>query len=266
MDALLDEWAEWMRASGAADRTISTRLQGIRTLCSFADTKDPVSLTTRQLISWLAACRSAWTRCTYASSARAWHRWLVDRGYRLDNPMSAVPVPKQPRGVPRPATTSDLKQVLETAPRIARAYITLGAFEGLRVHEIAKVDGDHFDGEGWMYVDGKGGELAAIPVHPLVDQLRRGFPEHGLWFPGSVDGHVSPNSVTKSIGRTFQRRGMHVTAHQLRHWFGTHTQRISKDSRVTQQLMRHASLDSTQIYTQVADLSKVEAVRRLAAS
>lgn len=157
------------------------------------------------------------------------------------------------------------------------AYIKLAAYEGLRVHEIAKVRGEDFeddtghgsngDGTGeWLYVDGKGNKRAALPVHPMVSQIRRGFPDHGWWFPSSYNGtgHVRPDTVSNTISRTFRTLGYQVTAHQLRHWFGTHTQRTTRDLRVTQELMRHASASSTQIYTEVADRAKQEAVRRLA--
>lgn len=260
---LLDEWCDWMRAGGASDTTVDTRIGGIRILCRHARVNDPVSITTRQVISWLAGCNSKWTRYTYATSARAWHRWLVDRGYRPDNPMDDIPVPKKPKSTPRPAPSDAIREVLDTSGRRTRAYIVLGTFLGLRVHEIAKVQGQEF-AEGWYFVRGKGDVTAVLPTHPLVEQLRLGFPESGFWFPGSVDGHVNPHSVTNTITKAFRRQGYDITAHQLRHWYGTHAQRIGKDTRVTQMLMRHANLASTQIYTEVADQHMLDTIRRLA--
>jgi site-specific recombinase XerD len=262
----LEMWSQWMRAAGASEKTVDTRIGGIRSLCAHAGAEDPGALTTMDIINWLAACRSPWTRKTYATSARAWHQWLVEQGLRDDDPTERVPRPPQPKGIPRPAGSTALSAVLEVAPRRARAYIALAAFEGLRVHEIAKVQGEHFQGE-WLYVTGKGGQLSALPVHQVVQQLQRGFPDEGWWFPsGSRLGHVTPNSVSRTVSQAFRRCGYAVTAHQLRHWFGTHTLRGSRDLRVTQELMRHQSLSSTQIYTEVANRAKVEAVRRLAAS
>ena len=261
---LLAEWGDWMRAGSAADLTIKTRLTGIRTLCRHAGTDDPVSLTTRQIIRWLSDCDARWTRHTYSTSARAWHGWLVARGYRDDDPTAALPKTTAPKGVPRPASSEALDAVLPVAGRRARAYILLAAYEGLRVHEIAKVRGEDFDGDGWLYVDGKGSVEAALPVHRLVEQVRRGWPETGYWFPGSTDGHVGGSAVGCTIAATFRRNGYDFTAHQLRHWYGTQLQRApGADIRTTQELMRHASLQSTQIYTEVSSSSKVAAVRRL---
>lgn len=261
--ALLAEWELWLRAAGQAEKTIETRKAGVRTLCLHAGTDDPTTITERQLVAWLGGCNAQWTRYTYAATAKVWFRWLVDRGYRDDNPTTGLPRLRTPRGTPRPVTTDALTDVLGVAPRKARAYILLAAYAGLRVHEIAKLQGEDFADE-WLYVTGKGGVKAAIPVHPVLEQLRRGFPAQGYWFPSTSElGHVRPQAVSSTIGRTFRQAGHEMNAHQLRHWFGTWLQRMSKDIRVTQELMRHASLRSTQIYTEVSEQSQIDAVRRL---
>lgn len=261
---LLDEWADWLRAAGSADRTITTRISNIKILCGHAGVDDPVAVSTRQIVRWLSDCRTQWTRHTYATSARAWFAWLVARGYRDDNPAEEIPKPRAPRGVPRPVSSQALADALEVAPRKARAYISLAAYAGLRVHEIAKVRGEDFT-DGWLFVTGKGDKPAALPVHPVLEQLRRGWPEQGWWFPSfKVDGPVKPETVSSSIVATFEKAGHSgITAHQLRHWYGTWLQRTTKDIRVTQELMRHASLASTQIYTEVSSDAKIQAVRRL---
>lgn len=260
---LLEEWSNWMRAAGAAENTVKTRTDGVKLLWHSAGTDDPVQIPTTDIVRWLARCQSKWTRCTYAASARAWFTWLVKRGYRNDHPMTEMAVPKTPRSVPRPASSDVIRDVLPLAGRRARAYIVIATFLGLRVHEIAKIHGEDF-AEGWYFVRGKGDVDAAVPIHPLVEDLRVGFPTAGPWFPGTDDGHVRAATVTKTVARTFRKAGYNVTAHQLRHWYGTHAQRVGKDSRATQQLLRHANLASTQIYTQVADLHLQEIVRRLA--
>ncbi|MEU4391656.1 tyrosine-type recombinase/integrase [Kribbella sp. NPDC023855] len=260
---LIEEWSDWMRAAGAAPNTIRTRTDGVKLLWYSAQTEDPVQIPTKAIVRWLAKCNSKWTRCTYASSARTWFRFLVDQGHLEVSPMDRLAVPPTPRSVPRPASSDVVRETLAVCGRRAHAYIILGTFLGLRVHEIAKVRGDHFD-DGWYFVTGKGDVGAAIPTHPLVEQLRKGFPSTGPWFPGVEGGHVRATTVTKTVTRAFKKAGYQVTAHQLRHWYGTHAQRVGKDSRATQHLLRHANLASTQIYTEVADRHLQEIVRRLA--
>jgi integrase len=260
--ALLEEWADWYKAGGAADQTIRTRLTNIRLLAAHAGT-DPAAITSRQIVAWLASCNAQATKATYGTSARMWFAWLVEQGYRDDDPMVKVRKPKHPRGVPRPVSSEALAGALAVASRRARAYITLAAYAGLRVHEVAKVRGDDF-ADGWLYVTGKGDKAAALPVHPILGQLRRGWPAQDFWFPGTVDGHVGAGAVSTTIGATFTKAGHRgVTAHQLRHWYGTWLLRTTKDVRVVQELMRHASLASTQIYTEVSSDAKINAMRRL---
>lgn len=260
----LDQWTLWMRALGASPNTIRTRIGGVRSLLEHAGRTDPVSFTTADVIAWLADCQSDWTRRTYATTVRAWHRWLVEQGIREDDPTEVIPPVKQPRGIPRPAPTHAVDAALAIAARRARAYIELAAYEGLRVHEIAKVQGEDFE-DGWLFVRGKGDEVDAVPIHPAVEMLRVGFPATGWWFPSDrgPDGHVTGKSVSRTISDTFQKAGFKISAHQLRHWFGTHALRVSKDLRVVQELMRHASVSSTQIYTHAADQTKAATVRRL---
>lgn len=258
----LVQWGMWMRAEGATDKTIQTRLGAIHALCGHAGVGELV-LSELDIVAWLAGQRSAWTRRSYAVSARQWHRWLLQQGYRTDDPTARLRMPPQPRSVPRPASSKAIDAVLAGATRRVRAYVLLAAYEGLRCHEIARVRGADFDGD-WMWVSGKGDTRDAVPVHPLVTQVRRGWPEEGWWFPGQTAAeHVRANSVSRAINQAIHRAGYPDTAHQLRHWFGTHTLRTSRDLRTTQDLLRHRSIASTQVYTQISGRAKQEAVNRL---
>ena len=264
----IDQWGQWMRAESATDKTIETRLYGLRSLCQHAGDPglpaDPLTLTELDIVAWLADQTSGWTRRTYATSARQWHRWLLERGLRVDDPTAKLKMPPLPRNRPRPAATVALDQVLRGATDWTRAYVLLAAYQGLRCCEIARVRGDDFE-DGSLFVEGKGGILDAIPTHPAVEDLRRLFPSTGWWFPSdSKYGHVWPNSVSKRVAVAFDRAGYAATtAHQLRHWFGTHTLRASRDLRTTQELMRHRSVTSTQIYTEVSAHDKRAAVLQL---
>lgn len=263
MHPSLDEWADWMRALGSSEATIRTRTSGIRTLCQHAHLDDPRRVTTRQLVSWLAAANTGWTRRTYWLSVHAWCAWLVLVGERPDDPSAPIPRPRQPHGVPRPVPEVVVRAVLSNPPgRRAYAYIVLASYAGLRVHEIAKVRGEDVDGD-WLFVQGKGGQGAAVPMHPLVMSLARQMPSVSYWFPGSHGGHVAADSVSRVVRNAFKSVGSEATAHRCRHLFGTGVLRASRDIRVTQVLLRHQSLGSTQIYTEVTDADLVAAVHAL---
>lgn len=259
----LDEWAQWMAAVGASDKTIRVRVQGIEGLARHAGLDDPSAVTTRQIVAWLARDRAMWTRLTYWYTAQAWGAWLAARGYQLDDPAEPIPRPKQPRSNPRPVEDQVIARMLDhpTSTR-AYAYTVLAVFAGLRVHEIAKLRGEDLQ-DGRLFVRGKGGEVASIPAHPRILSLARGKPDSGWWFRGAMNGHVRPQSVSLTLSQSLRAAGSQASPHALRHSFGTALQRKGRNLRVTQALMRHRSISATERYTQVGDRDEFEAIARL---
>ena len=205
------------------------------------------------------------TRATYRAQLRAFYAWLADDGRREDDPAIKLPKGKVPRGVPHPLTPAQVVAVLEACadPRAwqTRAYVTLGAFAGLRAHEIAKVRGEDFRGDEIVVV-GKGGVSSTVPKAPVIARLAETLPERGFWFPSnSPAGHVHRCSVSTAIQRAFQRAGVVAVPHALRHHYCTEVLRSSGgDLRTTQRAARHAQPSTTAIYTQVADETLVRAV------
>ncbi len=261
---LLDDWSTWLRAEGKSPHTIRVRVGAVRSACTHAETSDPGALTTIQLLRWLGDLRADWTRCTYYVSARAWHGWLVEEGLRDDDPTQRIKRPRMPRGRPRPVPAQVVERLLDTAPRKAYCYIVLALYAGLRVHEVAKIRGEDVDRErNLLFVRGKGGVDAVLPMHPLVARLAHGQVKSGYWFPGSHEGHVAAGTVSQSISRALRAVGSDATAHGLRHSFGTNVLRACRDLRITQELMRHSSPASTAMYTEVTDVDKHAAIRSL---
>lgn len=254
MHESLDDWAQWMRAVGYTEATVTTRTKGIRTLQRHCGLSDPRLIQAPHVISWLADQGSPWSRATYWSSARTWFDHLIATRQRDDDPMELVPKPRQPKGVPRPVSERVVRKVLDAPPgHRAYAYVVMASYAGLRVHEIAKIRGEEIDWDTrWMFVCGKGNQEAWVPMHPIVQTLAQGMPDVGFWFPGTHDGHVSSDSVSRVIRNAFKAVGSSATPHQCRHLFGSAVLRACGNARVAQQLLRHESLASTQIYTKVS--------------
>jgi integrase/recombinase XerD len=260
----LAQWAAWMRAAGRSNATIRTRLSGMQTLCHHAGRDNPAKIVAADVTSWLGDCEKPWTRSTYWMTVRCWVEWALDEHIICADPTAGLPRPRQPQCVPRPVSDAVIRALLASPPSRVRAYVALGALAGLRVHEIAKVRGEDLDIEaGWLFVDGKGGQRCALPLHPELAAIAASLPPVDYWFPGRDAGHVSGQWVGECIRRALRSVGSNATAHQLRHAFGTAVLRSSRDLRVTQELLRHASPTSTAIYTQVADVDKINAIRRL---
>lgn len=204
---------------------------------------------------------------------RSWFRWLRQSGHRDDDPLADLKAPRVPRRHPRPIATTHLEHLLSIRmKRRTRMMILLAAYEGLRVHEIAKMRPEHVDeAAGALFVVGKGGVERDLPLHEAVLDALVYMPRRGWWFPAYKPnelfprggGHILPRSVSTVISDTMARAGVPGSAHSLRHWFATALLTEGADTRTVQELLGHASLATTQIYTEVADTRRAEAVHRL---
>lgn len=266
---LLQEWMLWQLAARRSEVTVSER---VRVIAQFSD-ETPNGAAWAQpidIVRWMAK-HSEWsasTSATYHSYLRSWYNWLAVMDYRSDNPMVKIAAPAYPERVPRPVSDDDLIRMLTTPMHHrTRVMIMLAALAGLRVSEIARVRGEDLDVKApRMHVIGKGGKRAWLPLHPLLVDAALTMPQRGWWFPANKrrpGDHVHGKSVSDIIGNAMRRAHAKGTPHSLRHWYGTTLLDDGADLRVVQELLRHRSVATTQIYTKVADERRDEAISRL---
>lgn len=266
---LLRAWSMWQRAQGNSESTVHARAARVGALEAHSG-RPAGEATADDVLAYLASLTSRSTKATYYSHLRAWFVWLVRAGHRVDDPLTAIPAPRAPRRQPRPVASAHLTRVLATPMRRrTRVMILLAAYEGLRVHEIAKLRGEDVDLIGnELLVLGKGEVEAVLPIHAAVAAIARTMPARGFWFPTHVGnsagrGHVLARSVSDIIGDVMRRAEVPGSAHSLRHWYATELLAAGADVRVVQTLLRHASLQTTQIYTLVNEVQRRAAVARL---
>lgn len=240
-----------MRAQAWSEATIRKRRELIDRAARVSG-KDPAALDVDDVAALLATPGlAAASRRAYWLWLHSWFGWLVCDGYRLDDPTVQIPKPSAPRRAKRRLMSAHVEQLLATRMRTrTRTMILLAAYQGLRVHEVAKFRGVDVDPiAGVLEVEGKGGVLEYLPVHPLVaaEAARYGS---GWWFPSDKNpsGHVLAESVTDVVGSAMKRAGVPGTAHSLRHWYATELLEQGADLRTIQRLLRHASLATTEIY------------------
>jgi len=273
-DPLVDRWEDWQRGAGLADSTITMRLMVVN---KFAEETGVscVSACPDDIVDWMAG-HTEWapkTRRNYYDHLKAWFVWLNRWDYRIDNPIVKVPLPKLPTREPRPVSDNDLVRLLES-PRMhkrTRMMVMLHAYTGLRVHEIAKVRGEHFDLNQGLngvlrVVDGKNDVTKSVPLHPRLARAVESMPATGYWFTGKgarSKKPVAPTTVSNTLARLMRRAGVRGTPHSMRHWFATALLESGADLRTVQECMRHKSITATAIYTLVPDKRRHEAVARL---
>lgn len=276
------EWQTWQQAQGLSKRTIEARVNRVRELADFAGS-DPERVTASQIVKFMASVAerkgykeetaSPSTLATYHSHLKAWFAWLAKMDYRPDNPIVHVPTPKPDDYEPRPVTDRELEAIFSVGVhRRTRMMLLLAAFQGLRVHEIAKIKGEQVNLlDAQLRVIGKGRHDATLPLHPLVADAATQFPRKGYWFPTNSRGNgvygqqgpILARSVSSIIGDVFDRANVDGGAHRLRHWYATTLLQEGANLRLVQKLMRHRSIQSTERYTEVTVTDQAAAVARL---
>lgn len=245
----------------------------------------------RTLRAWLAELDArGLARSTIASriaALRSFYRFARRQGWVAGDPWAAVVTPRRSSRLPRVLDVADVEQLLDAIPGSGghavagpwqaglpealelrdRAIVECAYAAGLRISEIAGARLADIDlGRGEIRVLGKGrkeriGMLGAPARDALAAYLRAGRPVLAL--PGSADDALFLGATGRALGtrgvrmridRLVRRAGLpeRTTPHTLRHSFASHMLEGGADLRVVQELLGHASLSTTQVYTHVS--------------
>jgi integrase/recombinase XerC len=209
----------------------------------------------------------------YVSHARQWYRWLHDQGIRPDDPTELIPVPKLAKRLPRPIADHDLAYVIATAPERIRLWFVLAAWCGLRAKEIALLRWecvlDTADPPVLLVANDatKGRRERAVPLHEFAGAELAALPGRRAGYVvkrrDGLSGPCKPWLISKLCNDHLHECGIPASLHQLRHWFGTQTYRSKRDLRVVQELLGHASPDTTAGYAAYDRAEAVEVVNAL---
>lgn len=178
--------------------------------------------------------------------------------------------PRIKKGLPRPVTPDDALSVADTVEALAaedwigardRAVLLLMYGAGMRIAEALSLTGGDLPLGETLTVTGKGRKQRVVPILPVVQAAVEEYAEQCPWplakreplFRGAKGGPLGQGMVQKAMARARTALGLPATAtpHALRHSFATHLLGAGADLRSLQELLGHASLGSTQIYTKV---------------
>ncbi len=214
------------------------------------------------------------------SALRSLFRHLEREGLASGDALAAVKAPRAPRPLPRALTETEARRLVDSPPAdgeepwiVARdtAVFMLLYGAGLRIAEALAVTAADLAGDGAIRVTGKGSKTRLVPVLPAVRQAIGAYldlsphkpsPNEPL-FRGARGGPLSPRMVQRRLVRLRGALGLPASAtpHALRHSFATHLLARGGDLRGIQELLGHASLSTTQIYTRVDTERLLEAYR-----
>lgn len=199
------------------------------------------------------------------SALRSFLDYLVERGVLKANPAKGVPAPRGNRHLPKNMDVDEVNRLLDidlNDPLAVRdrAMLEVMYGDGLRLAELVGLDCGHLDLEaGEVRVMGKGSKERKLPLgKTAIAWLRqwlalRDFfaPEDNAVFVAKSGKRISMRNVQKRFAEWGIKQGLesHVHPHKLRHSFATHMLESSGNLRAVQELLGHANLSTTQIYT-----------------
>jgi integrase/recombinase XerC len=200
------------------------------------------------------------------SAVRSFFRYLVREGVLTSNPGVDIRAPKVARRLPHTLDTDQMARLLggkaETGLDVRdQAILELLYSSGLRLQELVSLDLAQVDlADRTVRVHGKGNKVRILPVgRRAVDAIRRWLRERATvanvdesaLFVGNSGQRLGARAIQLRVARWARRRGLGINAHPhlFRHSFATHLLESSGDLRAVQELLGHASLSTTQIYT-----------------
>jgi integrase/recombinase XerD len=210
-------------------------------------------------------------------SVRAFYRWLVREEHIDSDPTARVGTPKKPRSIPKAIPLEDVEALIDLPGdnllgRRDRAILETLYGAGLRISELVGLDVDDLDLDGGSILvrSGKGGKGRRVPVGRAARRALSGYlvqsrPElvrrskasagGAPVFLNARGGRLSRQGCWKILKAYARAAGLEdrVSPHTLRHSFATHMLDAGADIRAVQELLGHASLATTQVYTLVSD-------------
>jgi integrase len=256
---IIEDYLAHLAAIGRSPKTIRT--YGTALWAAHRELPAGVpTATAAELAGWLARYDAPATRRTYHAALRGLTSWAVAAGHLDRDEGALVPRPRAPASLPNPCGDNQLAAILAGAPEPYRLWSLVAAYAGARCIELARLHREHVDPDR-VTLHGKGDKLRRVPTHPLVWQAVAGLP------PGPLAPGRDPwrDQVSAELRRCYLALGVDVTAHQLRHWYGTTLVASGAGIEEVQQLMGHASLATTLGYVRVASPRLTAAVGRLPA-
>ena len=279
-----DHLALGLRRSPHTVRAYGTAAQRLLTRMDLATWDEVARLPATRLRTHLASRRA--DGLSNASAARelsALKGFIAFARAQAGHAVSDPPRLRGPRiakGLPRPVTPDDAVGLADTVAELAsddwigardRAVLLLLYGAGLRIAEALSLTGADLPLGERLTVTGKGGKQRVVPLLPIIREAVADYVARCPWpltqseplFRGAKGGALSQGVLQKATARARKALGLpdSATPHALRHSFATHLLGAGADLRSLQELLGHASLGSTQIYTKVDAASLLETYR-----
>lgn len=207
------------------------------------------------------------------AALRSFFKWLTRRQGWKQNPLLDVQLPKQEKKLPVVLTVTQITEMLDLPMKLEKeraapvwagerdaAILELFYSTGMRLSELAGINVEDVDAySDSVRVIGKGRKERLLPIGaPAMEAIQRYRVKVGVHsgplFLSKLRKRITTQAIADVVDKYWKKSGLpvHVTPHKLRHSFATHLLNNGADLRSVQELLGHASLSTTQIYTHVS--------------
>lgn len=260
---------------GLAEKTLAAYAADLKRYAAFLDRQEllhPRDIGAEHLPAHMAALRkeglSPRSIARHVCAIRRFHRFLLDEGECASDVSQTVAGTHLTRKLPRCLNSEEVERLLaapdmHSTPGIRDATVLELFYAcGLRVSELAALELKQvFLDEGCLRVRGKGAKTRLIPLgRTAMERIRQWIPLRMEWqkrddalFIGKSGRRLSRTTLWRLVKRSARRAGLdrEATPHSLRHSFATHLLANGADLRAVQEMLGHADISTTQIYTHV---------------
>lgn len=272
---------------GLSINTLAAYRRDMRRYLGFLESNGltPATVTSAEMLVFFSKLRddglSAASVRRLMACLRSFHKFLIREGYVTTNPTADMAGPKLPRRLPRILSIEQVTRILEfpfgqsPAGRRDKAILEVLYGTGMRVSELSGLNtGDVDLAGGFIVCFGKGAKQRLVPLAGMAERALREYlvaarpsliKKHKLEqavFLNARGGRLSRQSCWKILKRAAERSGINgAYPHILRHSFATHLLKGGADLRAVQEMLGHASVSTTQIYTNLSrqDLREIYA-------
>ncbi len=262
LERLIDDFLIYLsRVRGYSERTVTTYETALRQMQGYALWEEESGRQLLDIMPWRRVIRTLSKRSIHAklTAVRSFVHYLNDQA-GITVRARGIETIKTPQTLPKPIDEQAIDEVLEDARPDERLLVVMLYGLGLRISELSSMRLEWIGAE-WIMVHGKGNKVRQLPLLPELHRLieQHVAVTHPREYLFEKEGKpLSAAQLRYRLSKLFRAHGFKATPHQLRHSFATHL--LAHGARIADvsELLGHASMATTQVYTKLGSVKKMD--------
>lgn len=274
MNEYINKYLDYLKyEKKLSNNTFLSYKDNLKKFNAFFDNKNIIDLSTKQIRDFLYQDTvGARTRAHYLTVISSFYKYLIANDYLKNDPTSTIKLPKLAKKLPEFLTIEEVDKLLNINPTKVIDYRNVAMLEtiyatGIRVSELVDMKVSNIDfNECVIRIYGKGGKERIVPINDssknalllYINEYRNyllKLKDSEYVFINNFGNKISRQGFFKILKKICNENGIvkHVSPHTLRHSFATHLLNNGADLRIIQELLGHANITTTQIYSHISN-------------